>query len=91
LSKDNCYLTFSGGKNWKLPFKSPTGYHSSVEYITQTYVIATGTAGTDISYDGGQTWNKLNYNFNVARKAKRGNKVFLAGNNGSMGVLNIKK
>ncbi|HKR03280.1 MAG TPA: oxidoreductase [Bacteroidia bacterium] len=91
LSKDNCYLTFSGGKNWKLPFKSPTGYHSCVEYITQTYVIATGTAGTDISYDGGQTWNKLNHNFNVVRKAKRGTKVFLAGHKGTMGVLEYKK
>jgi photosystem II stability/assembly factor-like uncharacterized protein len=91
LSKDNCYLTFSGGKNWKLPFKPPIGYHSCVEYITQTHVIATGTAGTDISYDGGQTWDKLSYNFNVVRKAKRGNKVFLAGNDGRIGVLNIKK
>jgi len=92
LSKDNCYLTFSGGKSWKAPFKSPAGYHSCVEYVTQTYLVATGTSGTDFSYDGGQTWNKLtNTGFNVARKSKKGTKVFLAGNNGIMGVLDYKK
>ncbi|MEO5572754.1 MAG: oxidoreductase [Bacteroidia bacterium] len=92
LSKDNCYLTFSGGKNWKLPFHAPPGYRSCVEYITQTYLIATGPIGTDISYDGGQTWKQLiAAGFNVARKAKKGNRVFLAGNNGKMGVLDYKK
>lgn len=88
VSKDNFFLTFNGGKSWKLPFQSPGGYRSCVEYITQTHLIATGTSGTDISYDGGQTWLKFSpLGFNTVRRAKKTKKVFLAGNNGLIGVL----
>ena len=88
LSKDNFFLTFNGGRSWKSPFKVPLGFRSCVEYITQTWLIATGSSGTDISYDGGQTWKKLSViGFNVVRRAKKGKIVFLAGNKGLIGVL----
>lgn len=93
LSTDNCFLTYSSGKAWRPPIKSPAGYRSCVEYISQTTLLATGITGTDISQDGGLTWKKIKNStgFNVVRKAKRGTKVFFAGNNGAVGFLEPKK
>jgi photosystem II stability/assembly factor-like uncharacterized protein len=88
LREANCFLTFNGGKNWKSPVKHSFAYRSCVEYFTLTYLITTGTSGTDISYDGGQTWKNISSTgFNVVRKSKRGSKVLLAGNNGRIGYL----
>jgi photosystem II stability/assembly factor-like uncharacterized protein len=92
LSEANCFLTFNGGKIWKSPITPPLHYRSCVEYFTLTYLITTGPSGTDISYDGGQTWKNIsNIGFNVVRKSKRGNKVLLGGNNGRIGFLSEKK
>ena len=88
LSKDNCFITYNAGKSWKPPLQSPSGYRSCIEYITSTLLIATGTTGTDLSRDGGNTWKNISsVGFNVVRKSKKGGKVFFAGNHGLIGMV----
>ncbi|MHB1178322.1 MAG: hypothetical protein ACYCZO_08330 [Daejeonella sp.] len=67
---------------------APIGYKSAIEYITPKTLIATGTSGTDISKDGGRTWNKLSSeSYNSVRKAKSGSWVLIADNNGRISEL----
>lgn len=82
----NCTLSTDGGITWKKPFIPPSGYRSCVEYLTHKKWITCGINGTDISEDNGITWRNINNkSFNVVRKAKKGNSVFLAGSNGMIG------
>ena len=60
-------LTSDGGRTWIAPATSvPTGFRSAVAFVRDRNIwIATGTSGSDISYDGGQSWtsfDKGNYN-----------------------------
>ncbi|WP_316738891.1 oxidoreductase [Pedobacter aquatilis] len=82
-NSNNVVLTDDGGKSWRKP-KSPVfGYRSAVTYINAETLIATGTSGTDISTDGGETWTHISdVSFNSVQKAKTGNVVILAGNKG---------
>lgn len=73
-----------------LPTTPPHGYRSCVEYITKDKLITCGTSGVDISNDGGMNWELIsNKSFHVCQKAKKGNKVFLAGSNGKIGMLTM--
>jgi len=73
------------------PIKTgPLGFQSCVEYISGKTFLATGTPGSNITTDGGQTWAKIDgASYNVCRKAKKGNLVLLAGNNGAIGLLKL--
>ncbi len=56
-------LTSDGGLTWRLP-KGPalTGYRSAVAYLPGTRgrsLVAVGPTGTDLSTDGGETWQRL--------------------------------
>ncbi len=87
-STENCFLTFNGGTTWKAPLHGPGGYRSCVEYINQTTLVATGPTGTEYSRDGGNTWIMISpAGFNVVQKAKHGTRVFLAGNDGLLGII----
>lgn len=67
---------------------APSGYKSSIAYITSDNLISCGTAGVDLSADGGNQWRKISgQSFHVVRKARNGNKVFLAGSKGRIAVL----
>lgn len=77
--KGNCMLTDNGGRNWYAPVTPPGGYRSGVTYVSQKILIATGTSGTDISVDGGKNWKTVGDGFNVAARARKGTKVYLAG------------
>lgn len=74
-----------------LPVKNfPTGYQSCVEYLTGDTYLSTGTSGTNLTTDGGETWTKIDdSSFNVCRKAKQGKLVLLAGNNGTIAILKL--
>lgn len=88
LRLQNCFLTFSGGTTWQAPFTSPLGYRSCVEFISSTSLVTTGTSGTDVSVNGGRNWKNISrISFNVIRKAKKGNRIFLAGENGRIGIM----
>lgn len=86
----NAALSSDGGKTWQKPLINPLGYRSCVLYLATDSVIATGPSGTDISLDGGLTWQSLNnQGFNVLAKAPHGRSVFLAGARGKLGVLSF--
>lgn len=77
--KGNCMLTSDGGRSWKAPAAPPGGYRSCVAWINPQLLIATGTSGTDISTDAGHHWKTIGKGFNVAAKARKGTKVYVAG------------
>lgn len=84
----NCALSNDIGQTWHKPTTPPHGYRSCVEYITKDKLITCGTSGVDISNDGGMNWELIsNKSFHVCQKAKKGNKVFLAGSNGKIAML----
>ena len=72
------------------PQQGPAGYQSSVEYINNNTFLSTGTSGTNITTDGGKTWNKIDTtSFNVCAKAKHGKLVLLAGNDGKIALFKM--
>ena len=82
---NNVLLTTDGGKIWKKPTAPVNGYRSGVTYINAKVLIATGSSGTDVSQDGGMTWQNISdKNLNVVQKAKKGKLVLLAGNKGEL-------
>ena len=56
--KDVLALTTDGGKSWK-PGTGLTGYRSGVAYIDKKTIVAVGTNGSDMSFDGGIIWTRL--------------------------------
>jgi photosystem II stability/assembly factor-like uncharacterized protein len=53
----NIAVTADGGLTWSTPAGAPGGYRSAVLYVPEYKAwVATGTSGSDISFDGGQTW-----------------------------------
>ena len=69
-TEKNAALTSDGGHSWKLlTMKPPTGFRSSVAFAPgrrRRTVLAVGSAGTDVSNDGGLTWVNLDKeNFNA--------------------------
>jgi photosystem II stability/assembly factor-like uncharacterized protein len=62
------------------------GYRSCVEAINLKSFVACGTSGVDIYQN--KIWKNIsNQSFNVVRKAKKGNALFLAGGKGRIGRL----
>lgn len=87
-SAKNCSITYNGGSDWVLPDKSPLGYRSCIEYLQKNKWITCGLTGVDMSNDDGNTWVSISKEgFHVCRKAKKGNVVYLAGNDGKVGKL----
>lgn len=91
-TEKNCIITNDGGKTWAVPKVPPHGYRSCVEYLGGNTWISCGLNGVDYSENNGKTWKQVsNESFNVCRKARDGKSVFLAGKNGSIGKLILKK
>ncbi len=71
-----------------IPRTPPHGYRSCVEYIGNNNLICCGTTGVDISEDGGMNWKLISAKgFHVCRKAKSGNRIYLAGPHGLIASL----
>lgn len=84
----NCVITTDGGTTWVSPKTPPSGYRSCVEYLSKNKWITCGLNGADISEDNGMNWENISKgSFNVCRKAKKGDAVFFAGNDGKIGKL----
>jgi photosystem II stability/assembly factor-like uncharacterized protein len=59
-SSGTAALTTDGGRHWTAATKPPHGYRSAVAWDVDGKVwIAAGTNGSDISRDGGKTWQPL--------------------------------
>jgi photosystem II stability/assembly factor-like uncharacterized protein len=53
-------FTGDGGKTWTAPAAGPKGFRSAVVFLNGSKIwIATGTSGSDISTDDGQTWKRF--------------------------------
>lgn len=84
----NCYLSNNRGKTWKKPETSPHGYRSCVEFLSRKQIFSCGLNGIDYTEDGGMNWSLISKDgFHVCRKAKEGNAVFFAGNNGKIAKI----
>ncbi|PAW95003.1 hypothetical protein CKK33_16460 [Mucilaginibacter sp. MD40] len=86
--KDSVAVLFNKKDKLLFPSIGPNGFQSSVEHIIPNVYLSTGTSGTNISTDGGNTWKKIDdKSYNVCRKAKNGKLVLLAGDRGSVGLF----
>ncbi|MDF2190191.1 oxidoreductase [Paraflavitalea sp. CAU 1676] len=84
----NCLISFDGMKTWQAPVKGPKGYRSCVIYLDERSLVTCGTAGIDISTDGGKYWHFISPEaYHVCQKAKKGKAVFFAGGNGRIAKL----
>ncbi len=90
----NCVYSTDRGKTWKASKVPPSGYRSCVEYLAKKQLVACGLSGVDYTLDGAATWHPISKeSFHVARIAKYGTTVYLAGTNGKVAklVYNNKK
>ncbi len=89
-NSNNILLTHNGGLSWDKPEIPVHGYRSSVKYISPETLIATGTSGTDISYDSGKTWKNISTeSFNVIAVSSNKKIIYLAGSNGNVVQLSL--
>jgi photosystem II stability/assembly factor-like uncharacterized protein len=92
LKSNHVFITANGGNNFSAPEKPTGGYRSCVGYINSKTLIATGTSGTDISFDGGKTWQELlKERFHVLKSHKKENLILFAGAGGKIGKLTLKE
>jgi photosystem II stability/assembly factor-like uncharacterized protein len=80
-AKDNMAFTTNGGVSWTLA-QGLTGYRSAITYIDRRKIIAVGSNGTDLTTDGGETWNKIGSEDLNAVAAKGKNAVWAVGAKG---------
>ena len=83
-----------GGSSWTMVEENhPDGYRSCVAFIPNTkYVVSTGTTGSDISYDKGISWNKLDsIGYNTIGWSPSGQIGWIAGNNGKIARMIVSK
>ncbi len=85
-------FAYHDGGDWHPAKSQPTGYRSCIEKLNKDYLICCGTNGIDVAkIEKEINWIKIsNEGFNVVQKAKKGNAVFLAGNNGKIAIMKIK-
>lgn len=63
---------------------------SSVKYISPTLLLATGTNGSDLSTDGGNSWKNLDQrSFNSIATSSSGKAIYLAGSAGTIFRLKL--
>jgi len=78
---------------WKVDKKinNLIGYKSSLVFLDNKSIIATGTSGIDISNNRGKTWEKIsNESFHVVQKQPNRKASFLAGSGGRIGFISLE-
>lgn len=89
-NRNNILLTKDAGKNWVKPNTPVLGFRSDVIYITQNVALATGTSGTDISYDGGYNWKNIStLSFNTIAKSADSKIIYFTGSKGNIFRLEL--
>ena len=89
LSTKHVFYSLDGGKHWAMPAIPTRGYRECVEYIKRNKLISVGPKGIDYSSDDGITWAAFSdeKSFHVARKARKGALVVIAGGAGKVSIL----
>jgi photosystem II stability/assembly factor-like uncharacterized protein len=83
-----CAISTDGGKTWQHPVVGLNGYRSSVAHLGKGRFIACGTSGVDITNNGGMNWQRVSETgFHVVVRSGKGSRVYLAGSNGRVGVM----
>lgn len=76
------------GATWSPPEVGPRGQRAGSTAITESFFIATGQTGTDISEDGGKTWRALSSRgFHCVDVASDDGTIWFAGPRGRVGRL----
>jgi photosystem II stability/assembly factor-like uncharacterized protein len=58
--RQNIAVTADGGKTWTPPRSGPKGFRSAVVYLDDAKMwVVTGTSGSDVSIDDGETWKQF--------------------------------
>jgi len=91
--KGNNLVKTENGFEWNSPVGSmDLGFISCVKFLTMEIVLATGTYGTAVSYDSGNTWeyrSQLDGYHTIAFNTKSGRGI-LAGGKGRVRIFNLK-
>jgi photosystem II stability/assembly factor-like uncharacterized protein len=56
---DALALTADGGSTWQLSGDAPNEYRSGATWVTGQVAIAVGPTGSDVSGDGGESWQRF--------------------------------
>ncbi len=88
ISENTAAFTEDGGNSWTLANKFPNGFRSGVAFSRKhKYAAAVGTSGTDLTRDGGRTWQTIDAeDFNAVAAAPDGS-FWAAGPRGRLGRL----
>jgi photosystem II stability/assembly factor-like uncharacterized protein len=89
LKKDHVFLSSDAGKTWVFPQKPTGGYRECITKTTENSFLAAGPSGVDLSQDGGKNWTLISEQkgFHVAKKARQGKLLMLAGAKGLIGIF----
>jgi hypothetical protein len=52
-------LSDDGGRRWRLVADAPNQYRSGAHWVTGRVAIAVGPSGSDVSTDGGHSWDRF--------------------------------
>ncbi|MDQ6788832.1 MAG: glycosyl hydrolase [Acidobacteriota bacterium] len=87
---NNFAFTKDGGKTWESN-KGLNGYRSSVAIISKSILIAVGSSGSDVSFDGGNRWKSFGKE-NLNSVQAKGTTVWAVGADGLVAktTLSIK-
>ncbi|MCU0437007.1 MAG: YCF48-related protein [Raineya sp.] len=82
--------TKNGGKTWNISKSMPSGYRSSISHVKKDIYVCVGTNGTDMSKDGGKTWQNISSEgFNTVRFTQNGKVGWAVGNKGKIFKLTV--
>ena len=89
LKVDHVFYTRDNGETWAAPASATRGYRECVEFLDKSVAVAVGPTGIDITRDKGESWTPLSdeMNFHVAKKARSGNLLVMAGGKGKIAIL----
>jgi photosystem II stability/assembly factor-like uncharacterized protein len=88
---DNMYYSNDAAKKWGSPSVAPPfGYRSCIRIVEGNTMIACGPNGVDLAQNAAKEWKKIsNEGFNVCMVSPSKKYVFLAGENGKIGRLEL--
>ena len=80
-------ISYDSGDHWQ-PFNKLPGYGSAVAIISDSVLVACGLKGVWLTKNGGKDWATIDARpFNALLYISRSKKLFLAGPNGTIALL----